>query len=137
MQIIGPGLLGANPYAYLHAHRGVLSSCWGCACLPQICWLTRVRGWAEVKLYWHPQGEFLAVQVDRYTKTRKSTYTSFELFSVRERDIPMEVGAALVSHPNQCTFPSRAWLCAHSQAHSAGPGRASWFVAWQQLQTAV
>ena len=48
---------------------------------------------AEVKLYWHPQGEFLAVQVDRYTKTRKSTYTSFELFSVRERDIPMEVRA--------------------------------------------
>lgn len=31
------------------------------------------------------------MQVDRYTKTRKSTYTSFELFSVRARDIPMEV----------------------------------------------
>ena len=33
----------------------------------------------------------MAVQVDRYTKTRKSTYTSFELFSVKDKDIPMEV----------------------------------------------
>ena len=29
--------------------------------------------------------------MDRYTKTRKTTYTSFELFSVHKRDIPMEV----------------------------------------------
>lgn len=36
-------------------------------------------------------GTYLAVKVDRYTKTKKSTYTSFELFSVKERDIPMEV----------------------------------------------
>lgn len=42
-------------------------------------------------MFWHPQGDYLAVQVDRYTKTRKSTYTAFELFSVKERDIPMEV----------------------------------------------
>ena len=42
-------------------------------------------------MFWHPQGDYVAVQVDRYTKTRKSTYTSFELFSVKDRDIPMEV----------------------------------------------
>ena len=30
-------------------------------------------------------------QVDRYTKTKKSIYTGFELFSLKERDIPMEV----------------------------------------------
>lgn len=42
-------------------------------------------------MFWHPQGDHLAVQVDRFTKTRKSAYTSFELFSVRGRDIPMEV----------------------------------------------
>ena len=48
---------------------------------------------ADVRLFWHPQGEYLAVQVDRYTKTRKSTFTAFELFSVKERDIPMEVRA--------------------------------------------
>ena len=48
-----------------------------------------MRG-AEVKLFWQPEGKYLAVQVDRYTKTRKTTYTSFELFSVHKRDIPME-----------------------------------------------
>lgn len=42
-------------------------------------------------MFWHPQGDYIAVQVDRYTKTRKSTYTSFELFSVKDKDIPMEV----------------------------------------------
>ncbi len=46
---------------------------------------------ADVRLFWHPQGDYLAVQVDRFTKTRKSTFTAFELFSVKERDIPMEV----------------------------------------------
>ena len=46
-------------------------------------------------MFWHPQGDYLAVKVDRYTKTRKSTYTSFELFSVKLRDIPMEARAPL------------------------------------------
>jgi len=46
---------------------------------------------ASAKMYWHPQGDYLAVQVDRYTKTKKSTYTSFELFRMKARDIPMEV----------------------------------------------
>mmetsp|Transcript_39693 Transcript_39693/g.112613 ORF Transcript_39693/g.112613 Transcript_39693/m.112613 type:complete len:705 (-) Transcript_39693:127-2241(-) len=46
---------------------------------------------AAAKMFWHPQGDYLAVQVDRYTKTKKSTYTSFELFRMKERDIPMEV----------------------------------------------
>ena len=46
---------------------------------------------ADVRLFWHPQGDYLAVQVDRFTKTRKSTFTAFELFSVKEKDIPMEV----------------------------------------------
>ena len=43
-----------------------------------------------MKLLWHPQGKYLAVQVDRFTKTRKTTYTSFELFTILPRDIPME-----------------------------------------------
>ncbi len=42
-------------------------------------------------MFWHPHGDYLAVQVDRYTNTMKTTYTSFELFSVKGRDIPMEV----------------------------------------------
>lgn len=53
--------------------------------------LTHVAAHAEVRVYWHPQGDYVAVQVDRFTKTRKSTYTSFELFSVKDKDIPMEV----------------------------------------------
>jgi hypothetical protein len=31
------------------------------------------------------QGDYLAVKVDRYTKTKKSTYTGFELFSIRDK----------------------------------------------------
>ncbi|KAI8475850.1 MAG: eukaryotic initiation factor [Monoraphidium minutum] len=46
---------------------------------------------SDAKVHWHPQGDYLAVKVDRFTKTKKSTTTSFELFSIRERDIPMEV----------------------------------------------
>jgi translation initiation factor 3 subunit B len=46
---------------------------------------------SEVKIIWHPQGDYLAVKVDRFTKTKKSTYTGFELFSIRDKDIPMEV----------------------------------------------
>ena len=42
-------------------------------------------------MHWHPQGLYLAVRVDHYTKTKKSTFTSFELFSIKEKDIPMEV----------------------------------------------
>ncbi|KAL8162186.1 hypothetical protein V2J09_013675 [Rumex salicifolius] len=45
----------------------------------------------DCKMYWQSNGEYLAVKVDRYTKTKKSTYTGFELFRIRERDIPIEV----------------------------------------------
>lgn len=46
---------------------------------------------SDIKIFWHPQGDYLAVKVDRFTKTRKSTYTGFELFSIREKAIPMDV----------------------------------------------
>ena len=46
---------------------------------------------ADVEIFWHPQGDFLAVKVDLHTKTKKTTFTSFELFYIRERDIPMQV----------------------------------------------
>jgi translation initiation factor 3 subunit B len=42
-------------------------------------------------MFWHPQGDYLAVKVERFTKTKKSTFTGFELFSIRDKDIPMEV----------------------------------------------
>lgn len=46
---------------------------------------------SDCKMYWQSTGEYLAVKVDRYTKTKKSTYTGFELFRIKERDIPIEV----------------------------------------------
>ncbi len=45
----------------------------------------------DAKIMWHPQGDYLAVKVDRFTKTKKSIFTGFELFSIRDKDIPMEV----------------------------------------------
>ncbi|KDD76724.1 eukaryotic translation initiation factor eIF2A [Helicosporidium sp. ATCC 50920] len=46
---------------------------------------------AGVALSWHPQGDYLAVQVDKWTKSHKSTTTNFELFSLRERDTPIDM----------------------------------------------
>ncbi|KAI5648192.1 hypothetical protein M9H77_34197 [Catharanthus roseus] len=46
---------------------------------------------SDCKMYWQSNGEYLAVKVDRYTKTKKNTYTGFELFRIKERDIPIEV----------------------------------------------
>ncbi|OEL38672.1 Eukaryotic translation initiation factor 3 subunit B, partial [Dichanthelium oligosanthes] len=46
---------------------------------------------SDCKMYWQNKGEYLAVQVDRYTKSKKTTCTSFELFRIKERDIPIEV----------------------------------------------
>lgn len=46
---------------------------------------------SDCKMYWQSSGEYLAVKVDRYTKTKKSTYSGFELFRIKERDIPIEV----------------------------------------------
>ncbi|KAE8709180.1 Eukaryotic translation initiation factor 3 subunit B [Hibiscus syriacus] len=46
---------------------------------------------SDNKMYWQNNCEYLAVQADRYTKTKKSTYTGFELLRIKERDIPIEV----------------------------------------------
>lgn len=45
----------------------------------------------DARLYWHPQGDYLCVKVERFTKTKKSTYSGFELFRCREKDCPMDV----------------------------------------------
>ena len=42
-------------------------------------------------MYWQSNRDYLAVNVDRYIKTKKSTYTSFELFRIKECHIPIEV----------------------------------------------
>ena len=46
---------------------------------------------ADVKMAWHPQGDYLAVRVEKWTKTRKSTTTNLELFSLRERNVPVDM----------------------------------------------
>ena len=42
-------------------------------------------------MFWQQSGDYFAVKVDRHTKTKKSTYSGFELFRVKEPDCPMEV----------------------------------------------
>lgn len=51
---------------------------------------------ADVQMFWHPQGTYLAVQVDRFTKTKKSIYTSFELFSLK---VPSRESRTLATPP--------------------------------------
>jgi translation initiation factor 3 subunit B len=41
-------------------------------------------------IHWHPQGDFLGVKVDRHAKNKKQSFTSFEFFRVREKDVPIE-----------------------------------------------
>ncbi|CAH2077341.1 unnamed protein product, partial [Thlaspi arvense] len=44
------------------------------------------------KMYWQSNGDYLAVKVDRYgSKSKKSTHSGFELFRIKEKDIPVEV----------------------------------------------
>ncbi|KAJ4728759.1 Eukaryotic translation initiation factor 3 subunit B [Melia azedarach] len=45
---------------------------------------------SDCRMYWQSNGEYLAIKVERYTKTRKSTYSGLELFHMKERDIPIE-----------------------------------------------
>ncbi|KAI9296406.1 translation initiation factor eIF-3b [Neoconidiobolus thromboides FSU 785] len=46
---------------------------------------------SDCKLHWHKNGELLAVRVNRFTKSKKSTFSNVEIFRVREKDIPVEV----------------------------------------------
>eukprot|EP00297_Palpitomonas_bilix_P005059 CAMPEP_0113917488 /NCGR_PEP_ID=MMETSP0780_2-20120614/32772_1 /TAXON_ID=652834 /ORGANISM="Palpitomonas bilix" /LENGTH=677 /DNA_ID=CAMNT_0000917087 /DNA_START=1 /DNA_END=2031 /DNA_ORIENTATION=- /assembly_acc=CAM_ASM_000599 len=54
-------------------------------------------------LHWHPQGDYLAVKVDRLSKAKKVSHTSFEVFSLREKLVPVE---SLDVHSNIYAF---AW----------------------------
>jgi translation initiation factor 3 subunit B len=44
----------------------------------------------DATMEWHPQGDFLCVRVSRFTKSKKSTYTNFEIFRMRGRAYPVE-----------------------------------------------
>ena len=45
---------------------------------------------AEIAMFWHPDGTYLAVKVDRQKSKNTKSY-SFELFRLKERDVPIEV----------------------------------------------
>jgi translation initiation factor 3 subunit B len=46
---------------------------------------------AKCSFFWQSSGEYLAVQVDRVSKTGKTTYTNFELFRCCDKEIPVQV----------------------------------------------
>eukprot|EP00794_Sanderia_malayensis_P008994 gene8994-9955_t len=45
---------------------------------------------ASCKMYWQKNGNFLAVRVERYTKSKKAVFSSLELFRTRSKDIPVD-----------------------------------------------
>merc|ERR1711957_1148440 len=65
---------------------------------------------AQCRFFWHPSGEYLCVQVDRHSKSKKTIYTNFELFRVTAKDVPVEVLEfkdqvhAFAWEPNGCCF---------------------------------
>jgi translation initiation factor 3 subunit B len=46
---------------------------------------------SDCKLHWHPNGTFLGVKVTRHSKSKKTLFTNFELFRVREALVPVEM----------------------------------------------
>ncbi|KAJ1653180.1 Translation initiation factor 3 subunit b [Dispira simplex] len=44
----------------------------------------------ECQLYWHPNGDYLAVKVERFSKSKKSTFSNVELFYLRDKSVPVE-----------------------------------------------
>jgi len=65
---------------------------------------------AQCRFFWHPSGEYLCVQVDRHSKSKKTIYTNFELFRVTAKDVPVEVLEfkdqvhGFAWEPNGCRF---------------------------------
>eukprot|EP00041_Stephanoeca_diplocostata_P010259 m.162919 g.162919 ORF g.162919 m.162919 type:complete len:646 (-) comp18088_c0_seq1:138-2075(-) len=45
----------------------------------------------ECKLLWQKSGDHLCVSVERWTKSKKQTYTQFMIFSMREKLVPCEI----------------------------------------------
>ncbi|KAJ0392325.1 hypothetical protein P43SY_003156 [Pythium insidiosum] len=46
---------------------------------------------SDCKLQWHPNGTFLSVKVTRHSKSKKTLFTNFELFRLRESLVPVEM----------------------------------------------
>lgn len=46
---------------------------------------------SDCKLHWHPNGNYLCVKVTRHSKSKKTFFTNFELFRIREALVPVEL----------------------------------------------
>jgi len=46
---------------------------------------------SDAKLHWQSEGQYLAVKVDRHSKSKKSLATTLEIFRVKEKGVPVEV----------------------------------------------
>jgi len=46
---------------------------------------------ADLRMTWHDQGHFLCVKVDKHSKSKKTLNSAFELFRMRDKDVPIEV----------------------------------------------
>jgi len=46
---------------------------------------------ADLRMTWHDQGHFLCVKVDKHSKSKKTLNSVFELFRLRDKDVPIEV----------------------------------------------
>lgn len=47
-------------------------------------------GICDCRMHWQAEGSYLAIEVEKYTKTKKYTFSMLELFHTKERDIPVE-----------------------------------------------
>ncbi|OQS03656.1 eukaryotic translation initiation factor 3 subunit [Thraustotheca clavata] len=46
---------------------------------------------SECQLLWHPSGRYLSVKVIRHSKSKKTTFTNFEIFRTAESLVPVEM----------------------------------------------
>ena len=79
------------------------------------------------RLYWQASGDFLCVEVTRVSKSGKTEYTDFQLFRMRERNIPIEVCAchARVHHPERNPHPSLAVRVAAARRSCRSPHKST------------
>ena len=66
---------------------------------------------SDCKMYLQSNGDYLSVKVFHYTKTKKSTYTSFKLFQINGKDIPIEVMELKNKIENIITFVGDPKVC--------------------------
>jgi len=77
---------------------------------------------ADLRMQWHDQGHFLCVKVDKHSKSKKTLNSAFELFRLRDKDVPIEV----VEFSKDTSVVAFAWepkglryAIVHGEANSA------------------